>query len=62
MATIHLIFIILQGISIKVVPSEFEENLDPQNFKDPDEFVIATAQGKAKEVGYITFIAQSKVL
>lgn len=40
----------LQGISITVVPSEFEENLDPQNFKDPDEFVIATAQGKAKEV------------
>ncbi|KAK3886284.1 hypothetical protein Pcinc_009556 [Petrolisthes cinctipes] len=40
----------LVGLNIMVVPSKFEENLDPQNFKHPSEFVIATAQGKAKEV------------
>lgn len=43
---------ILQKIGLKftVVPSDFEETLDPKNYSHPSQFVIATARGKAEEV------------
>ncbi|XP_045113780.1 probable bifunctional dTTP/UTP pyrophosphatase/methyltransferase protein isoform X2 [Portunus trituberculatus] len=43
---------ILQKIGLKftVVPSEFEETLDPKSYSHPSQFVIATARGKAEEV------------
>lgn len=33
-----------------MVVSEFEENLDKLSFKDPRDYAIANAEGKAREV------------
>lgn len=38
------------GLNFTVVPSEFEENLDPSSFSHPSDFVIATAREKTDEV------------
>lgn len=38
------------GLKFTVVPSDFEETLDPKTYSSPDQFVIATAKGKAEEV------------
>ncbi|KAG7158900.1 probable bifunctional dTTP/UTP pyrophosphatase/methyltransferase protein [Homarus americanus] len=38
------------GLNLTIVPSTFEENLDPSNFSHPSDFVIATARGKTEEV------------
>ena len=35
---------------VRVVVSEFEENLDKGSFKDPRDYAIANAEGKAREV------------
>lgn len=35
---------------VRVVVSDFEENLDKSSFKDPREYAIANARGKAREV------------
>lgn len=35
---------------VRVVVSDFEENLDKSCFKDPRDYAIANACGKAKEV------------
>lgn len=35
---------------VRVVVSEFEENLDKGAFKDPRDYAIANAEGKAREV------------
>lgn len=35
---------------VRVVVSEFEENLDKKSFEDPREYAIANAEGKAREV------------
>lgn len=35
---------------VRVVVSEFEENLDKASFKDPRDYAIANAEGKAREV------------
>ncbi|CAB1114074.1 unnamed protein product [Ectocarpus sp. CCAP 1310/34] len=35
---------------VRVVVSEFEENLDKSSFKDPRDYAIANAEGKAREV------------
>lgn len=35
---------------VRVVVSDFEENLDKSSFKDPREYAIANACGKAREV------------
>nr|XP_045584328.1 dTTP/UTP pyrophosphatase-like [Procambarus clarkii] len=38
------------GLKLTIMPSEFEENLDPNSFSDPGDFVISTAHHKADEV------------
>ncbi|KAK8383172.1 hypothetical protein O3P69_011593 [Scylla paramamosain] len=38
------------GLRFTVMPSEFEETLDPKSYSHPSQFVIATARGKAEEV------------
>ncbi|XP_076039066.1 dTTP/UTP pyrophosphatase isoform X2 [Oratosquilla oratoria] len=38
------------GLSIRIIPSHFEETLDPKSFANPWEYAIATAKGKAEEV------------
>lgn len=35
---------------VRVVVSEFEENLEKGSFKDPRDYAIANAEGKAREV------------
>lgn len=35
---------------VRVVVSEFEENLDKGAFKDPRDYAVANAEGKAREV------------
>lgn len=35
---------------VRVVVSEFEENLDKSSFKNPRDYAIANAEGKAREV------------
>ena len=39
-----------QGIDFDVIPSNYEENLNPHDFPSPSEFVIATAVNKVEEV------------
>lgn len=52
---------ILQNIGLKITiePSSFIENLDPNSFAHPKDFVIATARGKAQEVAKRLSTAQS---
>ncbi|KAK8746990.1 hypothetical protein OTU49_016935, partial [Cherax quadricarinatus] len=38
------------GLQLTILPSEFEENLDPCSYSHPSEFVMATAHKKADEV------------
>ena len=38
---------------VRVVVSEFEENLDKASFKDPRDYAVANAEGKAREVWVI---------
>ncbi|KAL7640188.1 UNVERIFIED_CONTAM: hypothetical protein RMT77_009602 [Armadillidium vulgare] len=38
------------GIAIQVLPSTFEENLDPKDFSSPGNYVIETAKGKTREI------------
>lgn len=45
-----IFYVIFQGLKFTVVPSDFEETLDPKSYSSPDQFVIATAKGKAEEV------------
>lgn len=35
---------------VRVVVSDFEENLDKSSFQDPRDYAIANARGKAREV------------
>lgn len=37
---------------VRVVVSDFEEDLDKSSFKDPRDYAIANACGKAKEVRF----------
>lgn len=39
-----------QGIPVEVVPSRFEEALDKQMFREPCQYALANAEGKAREV------------
>lgn len=50
---------VFQGLNITVVPSEFEENLDPNSYSHPREFVMATAHGKTLEVIVFLFYSTS---
>ncbi|KNC24050.1 hypothetical protein FF38_11324 [Lucilia cuprina] len=38
------------GLNAELIPSTFEENLNPADFKDFSQFIEATALGKAEEV------------
>lgn len=38
------------GLNFEVIPSTYEENLNPDNYPDPSEFVIETAFHKVEEV------------
>lgn len=38
------------GLKPEIIPSTFEETLDKAQFSTPDEYVLATASGKANEV------------
>lgn len=40
----------LQGINFEVIPSKYEENLDPEEFPSHGEFVMKTAYNKVIEV------------
>lgn len=40
----------MKGLKVELCPSTFEENLIPTNFKGIEDFVQATAHGKAQEV------------
>lgn len=44
---------------VRVVVSEFEENLDKGSFKDPRDYAIANAEGKAREVRHGTVLSPS---
>lgn len=35
---------------VRVVVSEFDENLDKSSFQNPRDYAIANAEGKAREV------------
>ena len=39
-----------QGLNAELIPSTFEENLYPGDFKDFSQYIEATALGKAEEV------------
>ena len=39
-----------KGLKFEIIPSTFEENLDPQDYKHAHDFVKDTAKGKALEV------------
>eukprot|EP00612_Vaucheria_litorea_P007316 CAMPEP_0171471230 /NCGR_PEP_ID=MMETSP0946-20130122/581_1 /TAXON_ID=109269 /ORGANISM="Vaucheria litorea, Strain CCMP2940" /LENGTH=225 /DNA_ID=CAMNT_0012000681 /DNA_START=136 /DNA_END=813 /DNA_ORIENTATION=- len=47
----------LMGISenLQIIPSQFEENLDKNQFKNPGEYASMTAQSKAAEVAETQF-------
>lgn len=40
----------MQGLNAELIPSTFEENLNPRDFGDFSKFIEATALGKAEEV------------
>lgn len=44
---------------VRVVVSEFEENLEKASFKDPRDYAIANAEGKAREVRHGTALPRS---
>jgi len=40
----------LQGLKVEIIPSTFEENLEPSEFPSLSDFVVETALQKAREV------------
>ncbi|KAG0710021.1 Maf-like protein [Chionoecetes opilio] len=40
-----------RGLKFTVMPPDFEETLDPKSYSQPGPFAVATARGKAEEVG-----------
>jgi len=42
----------LQGLTPEIIPSKFEENLNPNEFSSVEDFVIETAYEKTKEVAH----------
>ena len=44
------LFCYFQGLKCEVIPSTYEENLDPKDFPSPAEYVTETARNKVLEV------------
>lgn len=47
---------------VRVVVSDFEEDLDKSTFKDPRDYAVANAEGKAREVKHAQLYCRSSPL